>query len=99
VIKPLGRYLINTPGFAGATTLGDGRIVLILDVVGLIESLNTKRIGKRKIKEKHFSQKSRTKSQITFRLHNVACSRRLFSWVLIVNGYGANISHENSSAA
>ncbi len=51
VIKPLGRYLINTPGFAGATTLGDGRIVLILDVVGLIESLNAKRIGKRKIKE------------------------------------------------
>ncbi|GAK57429.1 cheA signal transduction histidine kinase [Candidatus Vecturithrix granuli] len=52
VIKPLGRYLVNTPGFAGATTLGDGRIVLILDVVGLIESLNTQRTGKRKIQEK-----------------------------------------------
>jgi two-component system chemotaxis sensor kinase CheA len=44
VIKPLGRYLINTPGFAGATTLGDGRVVLILDVVGLIESLNAKKV-------------------------------------------------------
>ena len=52
VIKPLGRYLVKTPGFAGATTLGDGRIVLILDVVGLIESLNAKKIGKRKIQEK-----------------------------------------------
>lgn len=52
VIKPLGRYLVNTPGFAGATTLGDGRIVLILDVVGLIESLNTPKTGKRKIQEK-----------------------------------------------
>jgi two-component system chemotaxis sensor kinase CheA len=45
VIKPLGRYLVNIPGFAGATTLGDGRVVLILDVVGLIENLNKKRIG------------------------------------------------------
>ncbi len=40
VIKPLGRYLVNTPGFAGATTLGDGRVVLIIDVVSLIENLN-----------------------------------------------------------
>ena len=40
VIKPLGRYLLKTPGFAGATTLGDGRVVLIIDVVGLIENLN-----------------------------------------------------------
>ena len=42
VIKPLGRYLINTPGFAGATTLGNGRVVLIIDIIGLIESLNVK---------------------------------------------------------
>lgn len=42
VIKPLGRYLAKTPGFAGATTLGNGRVVLILDVVGLIQSLNVK---------------------------------------------------------
>ncbi|HWP45870.1 MAG TPA: chemotaxis protein CheA [Candidatus Limnocylindrales bacterium] len=42
VIKPLGRYLADTPGFAGATTLGDGRVVLILDVAGLIESLNAR---------------------------------------------------------
>ncbi len=47
VIKPLGRYLVNTPGFAGATTLGDGRVVLILDVVGLVESLNAKKVDLR----------------------------------------------------
>lgn len=42
VIKPLGTYLADTPGFAGATTLGDGRVVLILDVMGLIEFLNAR---------------------------------------------------------
>ena len=45
VIKPLGRYLASTPGFAGATTLGDGRVVLILDVVGLIENLNQHKVS------------------------------------------------------
>lgn len=45
VIKPLGRYLANIPGFAGATTLGDGRIVLILDIVRLIEDLNKQRLN------------------------------------------------------
>jgi len=52
VIKPLGRYLLKTPGFAGATTLGDGRVVLILDVVGLIESLNMQKSGVKKTPEK-----------------------------------------------
>ncbi|PID58296.1 hypothetical protein CSB45_04315 [candidate division KSB3 bacterium] len=48
VIKPLGRYLLNTPGFAGATTLGDGRVVLIVDVVSLTENLNQQYRKKRK---------------------------------------------------
>ena len=48
VIKPLGRYLLHTPGFAGATTLGNGRVVLILDVVGLIENLNKEKLKRPK---------------------------------------------------
>lgn len=35
VVKPLGRQLKQTPVFAGATILGDGRVALILDVLGL----------------------------------------------------------------
>ena len=37
VIKPLGRILHGTPGMAGATITGDGRIALILDVAGLLK--------------------------------------------------------------
>lgn len=33
VIKPLGKMLQGTPGMAGATITGDGRIALILDVM------------------------------------------------------------------
>ena len=38
VIKPLGALLQGTPGLAGATITGSGRIALILDVPGLIKA-------------------------------------------------------------
>lgn len=37
VIKPLGRMLHGTPGMAGATITGDGRIALILDIPSLLQ--------------------------------------------------------------
>ncbi|MBI2355130.1 MAG: chemotaxis protein CheA [Deltaproteobacteria bacterium] len=36
-IKSLGSYLANIPGIAGSTILGDGRVTLIIDPVGLID--------------------------------------------------------------
>lgn len=35
VVKPLGRHFSDCKGYAGATILGDGRVALILDVVGV----------------------------------------------------------------
>jgi two-component system chemotaxis sensor kinase CheA len=37
-IKSLGKYLANLPGIAGSTILGDGRVALIVDPVGLVDS-------------------------------------------------------------
>ncbi len=37
VIKPLGKMLLGTPGMAGATITGDGRIALILDIPNLLK--------------------------------------------------------------
>jgi len=34
----LGNYLANIPGIAGSTILGDGRVTLIVDPVGMIDS-------------------------------------------------------------
>ncbi|AEH25211.1 chemotaxis protein CheA [Pyrococcus yayanosii] len=36
VIKSLGKFLSNIRGFAGATILGDGSVVLIIDIGGLL---------------------------------------------------------------
>ncbi len=35
VVKALGRHVKGIPSFAGATIMGDGRVALILDVLGL----------------------------------------------------------------
>ncbi len=35
VVKPLGKHLAALDAFAGATIMGDGRVALILDVLGL----------------------------------------------------------------
>lgn len=35
VVKPLGKHLKGTSVFAGATIMGDGRVALILDILGL----------------------------------------------------------------
>jgi len=38
VVKPLGKQLKGVSSFAGATIMGDGRVALILDVLGLAQS-------------------------------------------------------------
>jgi two-component system, chemotaxis family, sensor kinase CheA len=38
VVKPLARQLQGNPLFAGATIMGDGRVALILDVLGLAKA-------------------------------------------------------------
>ncbi|WP_207062446.1 chemotaxis protein CheA [Motiliproteus sp. SC1-56] len=42
VIKPLGKMLLGTPGMAGATITGDGRIALILDIPNLLKHYATR---------------------------------------------------------
>ncbi len=37
VIKPLSEYLMDQPGFSGATILGDGSIALILDLSAVLD--------------------------------------------------------------
>ncbi|MDA0770917.1 MAG: chemotaxis protein CheW, partial [Chloroflexi bacterium] len=50
VVKSLGKYIGDVKGIAGASVLGDGRIVLILDVMTLIyvalqRNLTTSAVG------------------------------------------------------
>ena len=40
VVKPLGKQLKSINAFAGATIMGDGKVALILDVLGLAQRAN-----------------------------------------------------------
>jgi two-component system chemotaxis sensor kinase CheA len=40
VVKPLGKHLQGISSFAGATIMGDGRVALILDVLGIAQRAN-----------------------------------------------------------
>ena len=40
VVKPLGKQLKGLTCFAGATIMGDGKVALILDVLGLAQRAN-----------------------------------------------------------
>lgn len=46
VIKSLGEYLGKIQGVAGSTILGDGRVIMIIDVAELIESVKDARFEK-----------------------------------------------------
>jgi two-component system chemotaxis sensor kinase CheA len=48
VVKPLGRLLKSLPVFAGATIMGDGCVVLILDVLGLAQSVRLAEITEKR---------------------------------------------------
>jgi two-component system chemotaxis sensor kinase CheA len=39
VVRPLTDRLVKVPGIAGATELGDGRVVLILDAINLVRAI------------------------------------------------------------
>lgn len=47
VVKPLGKRLKGLPVYAGATIMGDGRVALILDVLGLAQESNVLSAGAR----------------------------------------------------
>jgi len=40
VVKPLGKHLKGISTFSGATILGDGKVALILDVIGISQTAN-----------------------------------------------------------
>jgi two-component system chemotaxis sensor kinase CheA len=47
VVRPLTDRLVQAPGLAGATELGDGRVVLILDPANLVRAARRQGRGKR----------------------------------------------------
>lgn len=67
VVKPLGKWFKNIPLYSGATIMGDGKLALILDVVGLsqLAGLKTEEI-ERSYEEKKLRPQLRKLSLFLF---------------------------------
>lgn len=59
VVKPLGKQLKGITCFAGATIMGDGRVALILDVLGLAQHANVIT----EVRDRSLTEKGRTDSR------------------------------------
>ena len=68
VVKPLGKKLKGVKIFAGATIMGDGRVALIIDVLGLAQEANiVSEVRSRNVSSHEETAQNRMKKQTTVR--------------------------------
>lgn len=79
VVKPLGKQLKGISAFAGATIMGDGRVALILDVLGLAQRAKvvTERREQAVLEEAAQQKRAAAGERQTFLLFRVGGSDRL----------------------
>lgn len=70
VVKPLGKHLKGIAAFAGATIMGDGRVALILDVMGIAQLAGVlaraKEVVRLETREKNFAEDEHRQQWLLF---------------------------------
>jgi len=78
VVKPLGKELKGISAFAGATIMGDGRVALILDVLGVAQLANVVSASReRAIVDKGDPSQKNAEAKETLLVFRVGCSGRM----------------------
>jgi len=78
VVKPLGKRLKGLSVYSGATIMGDGKVALILDVLGIAQRSGVLREARSAMSsDKEKSSESAGKDRQTLLLFSVACFERL----------------------
>jgi two-component system chemotaxis sensor kinase CheA len=77
VVKPLGKQLKGITSFAGATIMGDGRVALILDVLGLAQRANVINEVRDRAKIENARNEHPANDLQTLLLFNVGRGRRM----------------------
>ncbi|HLJ96561.1 MAG TPA: chemotaxis protein CheA [Gemmataceae bacterium] len=78
VVKPLGTHLKGIPLFAGATIMGDGRVALILDVLGIAQQAGVvSEVRDRNLTELAMHAEERRDSKQSLLLMGLGKDRRL----------------------
>ncbi len=78
VVKPLGKQVKNVDVYAGATIMGDGKVALILDVMGIAQRSSViSEVRDRKLKELSTSNESESVERQTLLLLGVGDNYRV----------------------
>ncbi len=78
VVKPLGKELKSITSFAGATIMGDGRVALILDVLGIAQRAGVVSASReRALGDKATEQKAKVDDREALLLFRVGASGRM----------------------
>jgi len=78
VVKPLGKHLKGLSCYAGATIMGDGRVALILDVLGIAQKCGEVAGGRERTREEAVTrQENAADSRQTFLLFGAGPFKRL----------------------
>ena len=95
VVKPLGRQLSHIDGISAATIIGDGSVMLILDLVALMR--NVSNIAKVELQKANKSVKQAHKPVVLI-VDDSVTVRKVTSRLLERHGYDAQVATDGSDA-
>ena len=95
VVKPLGRQLANIGGISAATIMGDGSVMLILDLVALMRNVGSMA----KVDQQKIGQSDETAHKpVVLIVDDSVTVRKVTSRLLDRNGYDAQVAIDGIDA-
>ncbi len=95
VVKPLGRQLSHIAGLSAATIMGDGSVLLILDILALIRNAPARSILKKQIQKELAPQKARHQILV---VDDSVTVRKVTSRLLERQGYDVQVARDGIEA-
>ena len=89
VIKPIGAQLTEVNGLAGATILGDGQVVLILDIAGLWQTADVMHVSHRPAMQPAKPQQDAKRHAVIMVVDDSLTVRKVTTKFLLKNGMEA----------
>lgn len=96
VVKPLGRQLAHIAGISAATIMGDGSVMLILDLIALMRNAST--TVKSEQQKDTGKVKKDTRKPVVLIIDDSVTVRKVTSRLLERNGYDAQVATDGVDA-
>ena len=92
IVKNVNRQVLNTPGISGATILGDGRVVPVLEVLGLIRHIGDMTL------DVQLQKREKTQAKQILVVDDSVTMRKVSTRLLERNGYTVKTAKDGIDA-